>query len=426
MDSSAGPDDEGSPTANVALSPEQEAEFYLGIGIAIKAFMVRQAEAKKTGEALSTGQEREFMENFLKGFMQYLEKEAEESKEDNADTTLKEILECFNKLIMNFLDLRKKIGSMHISCEVGKGTDDTASEPLADILPFVFRSDLPRGAFSALSDRPQLPCHQRLINIEVRTKATLRVRLDLKTRELKIFKLDSNSKSLTVADEQLENARNVWNAMKARNIPPNVYTFAITINALCKKNRLHEACELLRKLKCTSIAPKPLIFNPVIDGLCKSRNLDEANLIVEMEEKKCYPHKVTFTILIIGHCMKSRRGRGRRRRWFKKKKETSIVGYGKQIKDFVRIQIGSEGDIASEFTSSSDGELSLDQAEKISEEIEKTFKRRERAAAPSLEAAAASSDSDQAESEDAASIAVAIASQVRENKIGEILSPGPE
>ncbi|KAK8679393.1 hypothetical protein V6N13_144846 [Hibiscus sabdariffa] len=95
--------------------------------------------------------------------------------------------------------------------------------------------------------------------------------------------------------------------MKVRNIPPNVYTFAITINALCKENRLHEARELLRELKCTSIVPKPFIFNPVIDGFCKSGDLDEANLIVvEMEEKKCYPDKVTFTILIIGHCMKGR------------------------------------------------------------------------------------------------------------------------
>ncbi|KAE8724464.1 FRIGIDA interacting protein 1 [Hibiscus syriacus] len=73
----------------------------------------------------------------------------------------------------------------------------------------------------------------------------------------------------------------LWNAMKARNIPPNVYTFAITINALCKKNRLQ---------------------NTRLFG-----NLDEANLIVvEMEEKKCYPDIVTFTILIIGHCMKGK------------------------------------------------------------------------------------------------------------------------
>ncbi|GMJ15728.1 hypothetical protein like AT2G06000 [Hibiscus trionum] len=97
-----------------------------------------------------------------------------------------------------------------------------------------------------------------------------------------------------------------WSAMKLRNICPNVYTFAITINALCKENRIHEARELLRELQCRNIVPKPFIFNPVIDGFCKAGNLDEANRIVAEMEKKCEPDKVTFTILIIGHCMNGR------------------------------------------------------------------------------------------------------------------------
>jgi len=45
----------------------------------------------------------------------------------------------------------------------------------------------------------------------------------------------------------------------------------------------------------------------VIDILCKGGKVDEANLILlDMEDKGCHPDKYTYTILIIGHCMKGR------------------------------------------------------------------------------------------------------------------------
>nr|GEZ44923.1 pentatricopeptide repeat-containing protein At2g06000-like [Tanacetum cinerariifolium] len=72
--------------------------------------------------------------------------------------------------------------------------------------------------------------------------------------------------------------------------------------------RFIEARDLLRQLKQRGdIVPKAFIYNPVIDGFCKAGNVDEANLIVtEMEENRCKPDKLTFTILIIGHCAKGR------------------------------------------------------------------------------------------------------------------------
>lgn len=98
----------------------------------------------------------------------------------------------------------------------------------------------------------------------------------------------------------------LWHEMKARHISANLYTFSILISALCKSNRLQEAHDLLRLLKQSDIVPQPFIYNPVIDGYCKSGNVDEANeIVVEMEEK-CKPDKLTYTILIIGHCMKGR------------------------------------------------------------------------------------------------------------------------
>ncbi|PWA66836.1 Pentatricopeptide repeat-containing protein [Artemisia annua] len=100
----------------------------------------------------------------------------------------------------------------------------------------------------------------------------------------------------------------IWDEMNRRNLYPNIYTFSILINTLCKEGRFTEARNLLRQLKHRGdIFPKAFIYNPVIDGFCKAGNLDEANLIVkEMEEKRCKLDKLTFTILIIGHCAKGR------------------------------------------------------------------------------------------------------------------------
>ncbi|XP_058729488.1 pentatricopeptide repeat-containing protein At2g06000-like [Vicia villosa] len=105
---------------------------------------------------------------------------------------------------------------------------------------------------------------------------------------------------------QLNYGLDVWNEMKARNVSANLYTFSILISAMCRSNRLEEARELLILLNQSDIVPQPFIYNPVIDGYCKSGNVDEANAIVVDMENKCKPDKLTFTILIIGHCMKGR------------------------------------------------------------------------------------------------------------------------
>ncbi|CAJ1940511.1 unnamed protein product [Sphenostylis stenocarpa] len=94
--------------------------------------------------------------------------------------------------------------------------------------------------------------------------------------------------------------------MDAQHVPANLYTFSVLISALCKSNRLKEARNLLRLLKQSDIVPQSFVYNPVIDGYCKSGNMDEANAIVTEMEEKCKPDKLTFTILIIGHCMKGR------------------------------------------------------------------------------------------------------------------------
>lgn len=104
----------------------------------------------------------------------------------------------------------------------------------------------------------------------------------------------------------VDHGLDIWRAMNVKNIPANLYTFSVLISALCKSNRLQEARGLLRVLKQSDIVPQSFVYNPVIDGYCKSGNIDEANAIVAEMEEKCKLDKLTYTILIIGHCMKGR------------------------------------------------------------------------------------------------------------------------
>ncbi|CAN4108047.1 unnamed protein product [Withania somnifera] len=106
----------------------------------------------------------------------------------------------------------------------------------------------------------------------------------------------------------LDQGLKLWDEMNTRHLSPNLYTFSVLINALSKENRLNEARELLRRLKLRDdIVPQPFVYNPVLDGFSKAGNLTEANVIAaEMASKGCCHDKITFTILILGHCMKGR------------------------------------------------------------------------------------------------------------------------
>ncbi|KAI6707719.1 hypothetical protein NL676_010681 [Syzygium grande] len=97
--------------------------------------------------------------------------------------------------------------------------------------------------------------------------------------------------------------------MKEINIPPDIVTFGILINHLCKFRRVDDALEVFERV-CTkqddelSCKPDTVIYNCLIDGLCKVGRLDEgAELLRKMTlQGGCMPNVITYNCLIDGYC----------------------------------------------------------------------------------------------------------------------------
>lgn len=96
--------------------------------------------------------------------------------------------------------------------------------------------------------------------------------------------------------------------MKEWNIQPNVVTFGIIINHLCKNWKVDEALQVFGKMKGGgrsdefSVAPDVITYNTLIDGLSKVGRQEEGLSLMEQmrSQEGCAPNIVTYNSLIDG------------------------------------------------------------------------------------------------------------------------------
>ncbi|KAG6523430.1 pentatricopeptide repeat-containing protein At3g61520, mitochondrial-like [Zingiber officinale] len=98
----------------------------------------------------------------------------------------------------------------------------------------------------------------------------------------------------------------LFSEMKGLGVRPNVFTFGILINSLCKSRRIDDALNVLDAMSSpdSGVTPGTIIFNTVIDGLCKAGRLqDGLSLLDRMKSSHaCDPDSVTYTSLIDAFC----------------------------------------------------------------------------------------------------------------------------
>ncbi|XP_055817204.1 pentatricopeptide repeat-containing protein At3g61520, mitochondrial [Solanum dulcamara] len=98
------------------------------------------------------------------------------------------------------------------------------------------------------------------------------------------------------------------NEMKEKEVEPDVVTFGILINHLCKSYRVDEALQVFEKMGRSEtdailIKPDLVLYNTLIDGLCKVGKQEEGfKLMEKMRLENRLPNTVTYNCLIDGFC----------------------------------------------------------------------------------------------------------------------------
>lgn len=98
----------------------------------------------------------------------------------------------------------------------------------------------------------------------------------------------------------------LMNEMKEKEVKPDVVTFGILINHLCKCYRVDEALQVFEKMggnDAVLVKPDLVLYNTLIDGLCKVGKQEEGlKLMEKMRLENRLPNTVTYNCLIDGFC----------------------------------------------------------------------------------------------------------------------------
>ncbi|XP_038899857.1 pentatricopeptide repeat-containing protein At3g22470, mitochondrial-like [Benincasa hispida] len=87
------------------------------------------------------------------------------------------------------------------------------------------------------------------------------------------------------------------------NCKPDVISYSIIIDGLCKDRQEDKARELFEEMKAQGMVPDVISYNSLIHGFCRSGKWEEAKFLFnEMVDQGVRPNLVTFSVLIDMFC----------------------------------------------------------------------------------------------------------------------------
>ncbi|KAL4602077.1 hypothetical protein ACB092_10G026300 [Castanea dentata] len=91
--------------------------------------------------------------------------------------------------------------------------------------------------------------------------------------------------------------------MENKGYQPNMITVGTIVNGLCKIGETSAAIRLLRTVEKRNFEPDVVLYSTIIDSLCEDKLVTKAlNLLSEMMSKGIQPNIVTYSCLIQGLC----------------------------------------------------------------------------------------------------------------------------
>ncbi|MBA0738671.1 hypothetical protein Gogos_012001 [Gossypium gossypioides] len=88
---------------------------------------------------------------------------------------------------------------------------------------------------------------------------------------------------------------------------PDMRTYFAMIKGFCNASRLEEACELFQAMKGQGFSPNVMAYSVLLEGICKHRSTRKAlELLGEMDKtgRNCSPNVITYTFVIKSFCEK--------------------------------------------------------------------------------------------------------------------------
>ncbi|KAI3954198.1 hypothetical protein MKW98_018022 [Papaver atlanticum] len=116
--------------------------------------------------------------------------------------------------------------------------------------------------------------------------------------------------------------------MSERRVSPDVITYSVLIDGLCKDNRMEEANQMLDEMCVRGLVPNDVTYTTLIGGHCKQHNIESSGrvpgvatfnvvmngfckqgqmkiarmLLDDMHNLGVVPDDITYNILLEGHC----------------------------------------------------------------------------------------------------------------------------
>ncbi|KAK2638768.1 hypothetical protein Ddye_026563 [Dipteronia dyeriana] len=104
-------------------------------------------------------------------------------------------------------------------------------------------------------------------------------------------------------ESKWEEAKDLIVVMMDQNVHPNVLTFSVIIDVLCKKGNIVKANELLELMIQGGVKPDTITYNTLIDGFFLEGRIDNARELFVSMMKKGITHDVfSYNIMINEYC----------------------------------------------------------------------------------------------------------------------------
>ncbi|XP_058203758.1 pentatricopeptide repeat-containing protein At3g22470, mitochondrial-like isoform X3 [Rhododendron vialii] len=100
-------------------------------------------------------------------------------------------------------------------------------------------------------------------------------------------------------NRKIGEAIKVFRSMQDQGIVPNNFIYSILINGMCKAGKIEDARKLFNSILANGLKPNVQLYNTMICGLCEVALLDEAEeLLLQMDKDGCPPNDLTFNVVV--------------------------------------------------------------------------------------------------------------------------------